>query len=323
MSRQTTNDESVYLDGEFVSTDEASIPIDDPGYRWGYNVNDVFRTVDHEPYHLKEHVDRLFQSCTAARIDLDRSRSEVKSIAREVVDRHSFAHADDDVMVLMYVSGGWRLYPDPDEAYTPRLVISSARIPFRDDAYAYISGMRAVTARTRQIPAESINPNIKHRSRMHFVMADMEVKREDTTAGSLLLDTDGYVTEALNANFFIVTDGVVKTPPPTKVLKGVTRAKTLAYCEDRGIPAEETDLTLYDVYNADEAFYTNTSHMMIPVTEVDDVTIGSGRPGPVSEALLEAHSTEMGRDVVEQFFMHLPEGDRPDQMRLGGDRGIE
>lgn len=323
MSQQTTSDASVYLDGDYVSPDEATVPIDDPGFRWGYNVNDVFRTVDQEPYHLDEHVTRLFKSCKAARINLDRSPAEIKSIAREVVDRHTFEHADDDVMVLMYVSGGWRLYPDPDESYTPRLLVSCAPIPFREDAEAYISGMRAVTTNTRQIPPECINPNIKHRSRMHFVLAEQEVKRQDPTAGSLLLDTDGYVTEALNANFFIVTDGVVKTPPPTKVLKGVTRAKTLEYCEDHGIPAAETDLTLYDVHNADEAFYTNTSHMMIPVTEVDDVTIGTGRPGPVTETLLEAHSADMGRDVVEQFLVHLPVDDRPSSLQLGGDEGIK
>lgn len=317
---QTASEENpVYLDGEFVAESEASIPIDDPGFRWGYNVNDVFRTVHHEPYHLDEHVERLFQSCKAARIDLDRTPEEVKTIGREIVDRYSFSHEYDDIMVLMYVSGGWRLYPEEGTEYSSRLVVSCAPIPFEEDAKAYISGMRAATARTRQIPAECINPNMKHRSRMHFVMADKEAKQTDPAASSLLLDGDGYVTEALNANFFVVEDGVVRTPPPTKVLKGVTRRKTLEYCASLDIPAEETDLTLYDVYNADEAFYTNTSHMMIPVTEIDRVTVGSGRPGTVTEQLLAAHSDDMGLDIVDQFFQHLSSEERPATSRLGGE----
>ncbi len=318
MSQVTSSDEVVYLDGEFVPEEEASIPIDDPGYRWGYNVNDVFRTVNHQPHLLDEHVERLFQSCKATRIELNRTQDDVKSIATEVVDRHSFTDDHDDVMVLMYVSGGWRLYPDAAVDYNPRLIISTARIPFEADAPAYLDGMRAGTARTRQIPAESINPNVKHRSRLHFVLADKEVKQADPDAGSLLLDTDGYVTEALHANFFIVNDGVVQTPPATKVLKGVTRRRTLELCADRGIPYEETDLTLYDVYNADEAFYTNTSHIMIPVTAVDDVTIGTGRPGTLTETLLDAHSQAMDIDIVGQFFAHLPPAEQPDQWQLGG-----
>lgn len=318
MSHTTTRNQVVYLDGEFVPEAEASIPIDDPGYRWGYNVNDVFRTVKHEPYLLEEHVERLFKSCKATRIDLNQTQEDVRSIAAEVVDRYAFADEHDDIMVLMYVSGGWRLYPDADEDYEPRLLISPASIPFEADAPAYLDGMRAGTARTRQIPAESINPNVKHRSRLHFVLADKEVKQTDPAAGSLLLDTDGYVTEALNANFFIVSDGVVKTPPATKVLKGVTRRQTLERCADRGIPCEETDLTLYDVYNADEAFYTNTSHILIPVTTVDDVTIGTGQPGPITETLLEAHSQAMDHDIVGQFFGHLPPEEHPGELQYGG-----
>jgi len=102
---------------------------------------------------------------------------------------------------------------------------------------------------------------------------------------ALMLDVDGYVSEASGENLFIVTKGVVRTPPLPTVLAGITRASVLALLADAGIPAREERLTRDEIYLADEAFFTGTAVEVTPVRELDDRRIGTGAPGPITKRL--------------------------------------
>jgi branched-chain amino acid aminotransferase len=102
---------------------------------------------------------------------------------------------------------------------------------------------------------------------------------------ALMLDVDGYVSEASGENLFIVTKGVVRTPPLPTVLAGITRASVLALLADAGIPAREERLTRDEIYLADEAFVTGTAGEVTPVRELDDRRIGTGAPGPITKRL--------------------------------------
>lgn len=309
-----------YVDGEIVADSDVAIPIGDPGFQWGHNIYDLLITVDHEPYDLDEHVDRTLASCRAANIPLEATPEELADIVRDVVDVNVSEIGDmDDFMVFISVSGGWNVYRGEPEP--PRLIVSVEPIPYARMAPDFIDGKRFVTSSYRQLSNESISPLIKHRSRMHFVLADIEAKRVDANADPLLLDGDGNVTETAIGNVFVVSDGVLYTPPAEKVLPGVTRATTLELARERGIPTAVEDLQLYDLYNADEVFWTNTSHFVAPITDVDGRTVGTGRPGPITERLLDAHSERAGIDIVERFLLHLDPDERPEQLRLGGDDG--
>lgn len=309
-----------YLDGEFVPDDELRIPADDAGFQWGHNIYDLLVTVEHEPYDLDEHVDRTFASCRAANIPLETTPEELGGVVREVVDRNVGDIGDaEDFMVFISVSGGWNVYRGEPES--PRVIVSVEPIPYARMARDFVDGKRFVTSSYRQLSNESISPLIKHRSRMHFVLADIEAKRIDANADPLLLDGDGNVTETAIGNVFVVSDGVLYTPPRERVLPGVTRKTTLELARELGIPTAVEDLQLYDVYDAEEVFWANTSHFLVPITDVDGRTVGTGRPGPVTERLLDAHGERAGIDVVERFLSHLDPDERPDRLRLGGDAG--
>jgi len=103
----------------------------------------------------------------------------------------------------------------------------------------------------------------------------------------MMLDTDGYVAECSGENLFIVRNGVVKTPPLTSVLEGITRASVLALLESMGVPWREERFTRDETYIADEVFMTGTAAEVTPVREIDGRVIGEGRPGPVTRALQE------------------------------------
>ena len=315
------DDLKAYHDGEIIPLSEARVPIDDPGFQWGYNVYDLLITLEHEPYQLEEHVDRTLRSCKAAKMPLTLSREELSEVVRDVVDlNRDLIDPHEDVMVFISVSGGWNVYEGRPE--DPRVIVSARRIPFERMARDFVTGKHFVTTSVRQLPNASISPLIKHRSRMHFVLADIEAKEQDQNADPLLLDLDGNVTETTIGNIFVVDDGTLRTPPVTDVLPGVTRETTIRLARERlDVPVIEEDLQLYDVYNADEVFWTNTSHIVAPITKVDGRDIGSGRPGPVTERVLDAHSDFAGVDIVQRYLRHLDPAERPETLRLGGDEG--
>jgi branched-chain amino acid aminotransferase len=116
-------------------------------------------------------------------------------------------------------------------------------------------------------------------------------KREAIQGGfdeAIMLDTEGYVAEATGENIFIVRDGLIKTPPLSSVLPGITRASIITLAQDRGMPVEERRFSRDELYLADEAFFTGTAAEVTPVREVDGRRIGPGQPGPITLNLQEA-----------------------------------
>jgi branched-chain amino acid aminotransferase len=116
-------------------------------------------------------------------------------------------------------------------------------------------------------------------------------KREATSLGydeALMLDTDGYVAEGSGENIFIVSDGVLRTPPVTAVLPGITRASIITLARNSGIPVQEDIFSRDELYLADEAFLTGTAAEVTPIREVDARVIGVGKPGPITQKLQAA-----------------------------------
>ena len=156
-------------------------------------------------------------------------------------------------------------------------------------------------AKTRSYSSEQLDPKIKHYSRLNFVMADLEAKDVDPEAFPVLLDTDGNISESIGANFFIVTDGVLRTAGDKDILQGVSRMTVMDLAEQLGIRVSEEALQPYDVITADEAFLSSTPFCVLPVGRVDNRDIGSGAPGPITKQLLAAWGEMVGLDIVDQM----------------------
>ena len=135
----------------------------------------------------------------------------------------------------------------------------------------------------------------------------MEVKLVDPEAQSVILDIHGNVAENKGGNIFVVSDGVLRTPRPTNCLAGISRETVLQLARDLNICAEETELQPYDLYTADEVFFTSTPYCIMPATKFNGLPVGDGRVGSMTGRLLGAWSKLVGMDIVKQATKQLKE----------------
>jgi branched-chain amino acid aminotransferase len=291
-----------YFNGEYIPDSQCNVHIAHRGFLRGDSVFDVSRTFNGKVHRLKEHVDRLYRSLTFARIDPGMSIEKMEAVTREVIDRNQpLRDAGGDFVVWQTVVRGYAhtLARITEEA--PAIVcVSVIPIKFKGHARDYQTGCQVVFPPTRGYSPQSLDPKVKHYSRMNFSLAELEASDVDPEAHAVLLDTDGNISENTSGNFFIVTDGVIRTPTDRAILQGVARLDILELAKKLGMPTSEEDLQPYDAYTADEAFLTNTIYCVLPVARIDKRPIRGEVPGPITQRLLAAWSEMVGMDIADQ-----------------------
>ena len=289
----------IWINGEYIARDEARIPMTDRGFRLGDVVFDTSRTFDGAVFKLRDHLDRLYRSLKYVRIEPDMSIDEMERLTLEVVERNEPLRRElnDDYMITQIVTGGDGRRGDSE----PSVSIWIDPLGAPRWAPAYDGGAHAVIPKTRAYPSESLDPKVKHYSRLNFVLAEMEATDVDPDALPVLLDMDGKVSEGTGANFFVVTGGTLRTPRDNSTLQGVSRMTVMEIAGTLGIPAVEDDLQPYDLYTADEAFFCSTPYCILPVGRIDNRRLGDHAPGPVTNQLLAAWSERAGLDIVDQL----------------------
>jgi branched-chain amino acid aminotransferase len=289
-----------WLNGNYVPASQAVIPVNSRGYRLGDGVFDTERTFSGKIFRLREHLERLERSLRMTRIDPGLSMDELARVTEETVRRN--LHLLDpygDFWVYQTISrGGWKGVYDPAPACVSVLVepLSFARF-----APYYSEGMPLVTPSVRSTATIGMEPKLKTTSRLNMVLADLETKQVNPDAMSLLLDEQGKLAEVISGNIFLVRDGVIRTPGTRGILEGVTRMTTLELCARHKLPVEEAELTLYDLYTAEEAFLTTTSYCILPVGSLNGAKIGQAVPGPLTQQLTQAWRDLVGLDFVAQM----------------------
>ena len=302
-------DYQIWLNGEFVQRSEAKISMTDRGFRLGDVLFDTSRTFDGKVFRLREHLDRLYRSLKYLRIDPGMSIDEMEKITLETIEINEplRKQANDDYMITQIVTRG---EGGPRASSPMKANVSIWIDPMGFPRYAplFDSGAHVVITKTRSYSPEQLDPKVKHYSRLNFVMADLESTDVDPDAFPLLLDMDGNVSESIGANFFIVTDGVLRTAGDNSILQGVSRMTIIDLAEQLNIPVAEEDLQPYDVYTADEAFLTSTPYCLLPVGRADNRQLGDEVPGPITSQLLAAWSEMVGLDIVDQMVMRARAG---------------
>jgi len=168
--------------------------------------------------------------------------------------------------------------------------------------YLYDKGINAVIPSQRTLPAYLLDPKVKNRSRLHYLMANIEVSGyKGDNNWALLLDTDGFITEGTGDNFFIVKDEVIITPEPRNILRGISRAYIFELAQQLGLKCIENNIEPYDVYMADEAFMTGTPFCILPVTSLNGEKINDGKMRKITDRLLETWSKNVGVDIIKQI----------------------
>lgn len=298
----------VYFNGEFVPESEARISIYDSALMFGDMVFEMTRSFNKKQFKLREHIDRLYAGVKILRIPLQITPAEMERACYETIEANDHLFADDDEHRLMIdVSRGLLgIYQGIEGLHKgPNVVI--ADFPLRwtvaGMSKLFDTGINAVITSQRAIPATLLDPKIKNRSRIHYLMANIEASQiEGDNNWALLLDPDGFIAEGTGDNFFIVKDGAVITPEGRNILRGVSRAYVMEeLCMELGISVVEKNIDPYDVYTADEAFMTGTPFCMLPVTSLNGNAIGTGKIGETFEKLIHMWGEKAGIDIVDQI----------------------
>ena len=290
---------TAYFKGEWMPFTQVKIDPMDRGFTVGDVVFDVARTFNGKSFRMEDHIQRLYRSLKFVRIDPGLSAKEMLDISEEVVQRNDHLRAEvGDFTITQFVTRG----PGNSSrsAGPPAVCVKVAPIGFGRFADLFKDGAHGVITRTRSYPVESLDPKVKNYSRMNFNLADLEAADVDPEAWPILTDADGSLTEGTGYNVFLVTDGVIRTPGDRNILQGVSRGMVFDLARQLNIPLVEEDLQPYDLYTADEAFFSGTSPCVLPVSKVDQREIGDGRPGPIVQQLLSAWSETVGMDIVDQ-----------------------
>jgi branched-chain amino acid aminotransferase len=273
-----------YVNGEFVPSSEAKLPIMDGGFWLGINVFDTLSARDGCIFKLDAHVARFYRSLHAVRIEIPFTRAEFAALIVETVRRSGLR----DAYIQTIATRGPRSRR-PLVEWTPTVIINS--IPYFGILPEEIidRGITLRIASIRNVPIQSVDAKVKTFNRLHSYLARLEAfdaGADDT----LLLDLDGYLTEGRGANLFLLRAGHLYTPSEN-LLEGITRETVFELAAAQGLPTHETRLTPYDLYNADEAFYCSTAGGIIPIVDVDRRRIGTGSPGPTTLRLRDAYWT--------------------------------
>lgn len=273
----------VYVSGSFRPAQEAMVSVFDHGLLYGDGIFEGIRAYNGRVFRLERHIERLFDSAKAIRLEIPHSLAEVCAIVVETCQRNEIT---DGYIRLVVTRGPGDLGLDPRKCARPELFVIAKR-----SLSVYKSpsaGIRVITSTFRRNSPQTLSPSIKSLNYLNNVLARIEANDRGADE-ALMLDLHGYVAEATVDNFFIVTDHALLTPPTSTNLKGVTRETLLSIAAGLGIRTEEKPFTLFDVWTAKEAFICGTAAEVVSVVSVDDRTIGTGRIGPVTGRIVQAY----------------------------------
>ena len=274
---------TIWLDGEWHDRETAKVSVYDHGLLYGDGVFEGIRVYGGRIFRLREHLERLYDSAQAIWLTIPMPIEEMAAMTEEAVRRSGLQEA---YLRHVVTRGAGDLGLDPRKCPRPTvmLIVDSIKLWPQE---VYDRGLRVVTAGTPIPQRESLSPRVKSLNYLAHILA----KVEGIQAGAdevLMLDSAGHVAEGSGQNLFVVKKGVIRTPSIyAGILKGVTRDAVIEVAREAGYELEETLLNRYDVYTADEAFFTGTAAELIAIRELDGRTIGAGQAGPVTRDLTQ------------------------------------
>jgi len=275
----------VYSAGHFRPATEAFVSVFDHGLLYGDGVFEGIRAYNGRVFKLEQHVDRLFDSANAIRLDIPMPREAVADLVLEACRRNDIA---DGYIRLVVTRGAGDLSVDPRSCQRPEIVVIVKRA-LTLYAKKRATGVTMVTSSFRRNPPDASSPSIKSLNYLNNVLARIEANDHGADE-ALLLDHSGYVTEATVDNVFIVTVRGLIAPPTATNLKGITRETIFELARGLGFNVEERPFTVFDVWTSREAFMCGTAAEVVPIGTVDGRTIGSGTVGPITQQIIDAYA---------------------------------
>ncbi len=282
----------VYLNGEFVKSEEAKISVFDQGLLYGDGIYECFRSVGKHLYQFSKHYQRLLQSAEALLYPMKFSQQELEAILMALSEKNGL---QDGYFRITITRGKGQVGFQRDMASDLTcLIIAREFEPF--DLVHYEQGIQLRLAETRRNAPEAINPQIKSISNLNSLLGKLEAK----ACGAfevIMLNNKKHICEGASSNIFWVKDQWVFTPDAsTGLLEGVTRSTIMRLCEEElNLRVVTGEFKMQDLKYADEVFITSTSLEVMPVVKVDDYIINQGLVGSTARHLREALHRDMGK----------------------------
>jgi branched-chain amino acid aminotransferase len=287
----------VYINGSFVSEEEAKISVFDHGFLYGDGVFEGIKAYNGRVFALDEHVDRFYESAQSIQLELPLSRSEMKNAIIETVRRNNLR----DAYIRPVASRGkGALGLDPRSCKKATVVIivdAEIRHP-EDTGGASLSqkGIKVITTAFRRNGPDVLSPRVKSTNYLNNILAKLQANAVGVQ-DAIFLNEQGFVCELTGDNLFIVKCSRVMTPPLWfGILDGVTRRVVLQIAKEMGLETVEEPLTLHDLYTSDECFCTATRVEVLPIVWVDGRKIGSGTPGLITTQLTKTFLEKANRE---------------------------
>jgi branched-chain amino acid aminotransferase len=286
---------AVNVDGRLMGERDAVISVFDHGFLFGEGVYEVLRTYAKEPFLFQPHMARLRASADRIALPLPFSDDELLDRTRATIAAADLA-GDAYVRILVTRGPGEIVY-DPGACPAPTTVVI-VKPHVEPASSVYERGVTISLVPTVRNHPESVSPRIKSNNLLNNALAMQQAyKRHGFEA--LMRNHRGELCECAQSNFFLVTNGVLRTPPlEAGLLAGITRAFVLELAASLGTHAREETLYEEDLASADEAFLTSTTREIVPVVAVDSLSIGDGLPGRLTRRLMHAFKIRTGAEVV-------------------------
>jgi len=285
MNADANSKKLVYVNGHFVPEDEARISVFDRGFLYGDGVFETMRSYEGRMFRLTEHLKRLRQSADIIELRLPHEPEQFADICKQLLVRNGLADA---ILRLSVTRGRSAGGIGTSQAGEPS-VVAFIRPPRPLPDSAYSEGVSARVVSVRRNPSSALDARMKSMNFLNNILAKAEADRYGAYQ-AIMLDHAGRIAEASTANVFFARDGELLTPGlDCDILPGITRAAVLEVASDMGIPYEERKINPAEISGFSECFLSSSGVELVPVTQIDDQTVGAGTPGPLYARLHAAY----------------------------------
>lgn len=274
----------VYINGALLPRDQAKVSVFDSAVQGGDAVWEGLRVYRGRIAALDEHLERLQHSARALAFAQVPTSHTVRDALFATLEANGMR---DDVHVRLTLTRGEKvtsgMNPKLNQAGCTLIVLAEWKPPVYSD-----DGIRVITASTRRNTPQCLDSKIHHNNLLNNILASIEANVAGADS-AVMLDIQGFLSETNDTNLFVVSNGTVLTPHADSCLPGITRRMVLDICAKERIRAIERNLSLTELYSADEAFTSGTMGELTPILEADGRRVGNGEAGPVTRRLQELH----------------------------------
>ncbi len=276
----------IWMNGQLIPWDDAKVHVLTHGLHYGTSVFEGVRCYDTEigpaVFRHAEHVDRLFRSAELYYMPIPFTREQLRDATNATISGNNLRSC---YIRPLVVRGYGQMGLYPLDAPVDVMIACWEWGAYLGEA-GKREGIRAKVSSWRRISPQSLIPQAKAGGQyLNSVLAKIEIQKAGYEE-AILLDEHGNVCEGSGENIFVVRDGKIATPPLTaSILNGISRDSAMTIAKDLGFELEVRDITRAELYLADEVFMTGTAAELVPVREIDDHAIGTGRPGEVTLAI--------------------------------------